>query len=66
MMSVAPDRLSPYQDEFYNALMDAHSDLSDANSQALNARLILLMANHIGELEVLKELINTARRYEDV
>ena len=42
-------------DDFYEALIEAHRGLSDAQSQVLNARLILLLANHIGDLEVLRE-----------
>jgi hypothetical protein len=49
-------------DALYTALIDAHADLTDAESQALNARLVLLLANHIGELAVLREAIETARR----
>ena len=48
-------------DDFYEALIDAHRGLSDAQSQALNARLILLLANHIGDLEVLREALALAR-----
>jgi len=47
-------------DDFYQHLIDAHRDLSDAQSQKLNARLILLMANHIGDLAVLREAIAAA------
>ncbi|MDH3760546.1 MAG: DUF2783 domain-containing protein, partial [Gammaproteobacteria bacterium] len=46
--------------DFYQQLIDAHRDLSDAQSQKLNARLILLLANHIGDLEVLREAIRAA------
>lgn len=62
-MTIYPDRLSPNQDDVYNALMDAHEGLSDADSQALNARLVLLMANQIGDPATLKDLITTARSY---
>ncbi len=62
-MSVMQDRLSPNQDDFYSALIGAHDGLSDVESQALNARLILLMANRIGDLEVLTEIIETAQEY---
>jgi Protein of unknown function (DUF2783) len=48
-------------DDFYEALIEAHRGLSDAESQALNARLILLLANHIGDLEVLREALTLAR-----
>ena len=40
-------------DDFYEALIDAHRDLSPAASDALNARLVLLLANHIGSQRVL-------------
>ena len=49
-------------DDFYEALIDAHRDLSDEQSQQLNARLVLLLANHIGELAVLQEALAAARR----
>jgi hypothetical protein len=48
-------------DAFYTALVDAHADLTEAESQALNARLVLLLANHIGELAVLREALARAR-----
>jgi len=48
-------------DDFYEALIDAHRDLSPADSHALNARLVLLLANHIGTVEVLKQALIAAR-----
>jgi hypothetical protein len=60
MLNTAPNLASP--DEFYEALIDAHRDLGDAQSQQLNARLVLLLANHIGDLAVLKEALAAARR----
>ena len=48
-------------DDFYEALIDAHRDLAPADSHALNARLVLLLANHIGALAVLKEALVAAR-----
>lgn len=48
-------------DDFYELLIEAHRDLSDAHSQALNARLILLLANHIGDVRVLQEALIAAR-----
>jgi hypothetical protein len=47
---------------FYTALIDAHAGLTEAESQAFNARLVLLLANHIGELAVLREAIEAARK----
>ncbi len=49
-------------DEFYEQLIDAHNGLSDEQSEALNARLILLLANHIGDLKVLREALQAARQ----
>jgi Protein of unknown function (DUF2783) len=48
-------------DDFYEALIDAHRDLSSDDSHALNARLVLLLANHIGSLDVLKHALVLAR-----
>ena len=52
-------------DTFYEALMDAHQGLSEDQSHLLNARLILVMANHIGDLEVLKQAIQLAKDHLD-
>ncbi|MBU9369889.1 DUF2783 domain-containing protein [Burkholderia multivorans] len=49
-------------DAFYEALIDMHRDLSDADGQLVNAKLILLLANHIGDLDVLREAMALARR----
>jgi Protein of unknown function (DUF2783) len=49
-------------DDFYEALIRAHEGLSDAESHTLNARLVLILANHIGDLTVLREALALARR----
>lgn len=49
-------------DEFYEQLIEAHNGLTDEQSEALNARLILLLANHIGDLKVLREALSAARQ----
>lgn len=49
-------------DDFYEALIEAHRDLSDEQSERVNARLILLLANHIGDTAVIKEALALARR----
>lgn len=49
-------------DDFYDALLRAHHGLTDAQSELLNARLLLLLANHIGELAVLRAAIDLARQ----
>jgi Protein of unknown function (DUF2783) len=48
-------------DDFYDALIQAHRDLSDEQSAMLNAKLILLLANHIGDMEVIREALELAR-----
>lgn len=48
-------------DAFYEALIDIHGGLTEAQSHALNARLVLLLANHIGQQAVLLEALATAR-----
>ncbi len=49
-------------DDFYEALIDSHRDLDAAASHALNARLVLLLANHIGRLDVLRQALAAARQ----
>jgi hypothetical protein len=49
-------------DALYAAILAAHEGLSEADSVALNARLVLLLANHIRDREVLDEALATARR----
>jgi hypothetical protein len=51
-------------DDFYEALINAHQDLSIEESQAFNARLVLLLANHIGSFQVLQEALQAARKME--
>ena len=48
-------------DAFYEELVAAHRGLSDADSGALNARLVLLLANHIGDAAVLRAALRAAR-----
>ena len=47
-------------EDFYAALNAAHEGLSKAESDALNARLILILANHIGDHDVLEEALAAA------
>ena len=51
-------------DDFYEALIDMHRDLDDAQSALVNAKLVLLLANHVGDLDVLRAAMAAAR--EDV
>ena len=48
-------------DPFYEALIETHRDLDEAQSHALNARLVLLLANHIGRQDVLLQALQAAR-----
>jgi hypothetical protein len=48
-------------DDFYQALIDTHRDLTDAQSQMVNAKLILLLSNHIGDMHVLRQAMALAR-----
>lgn len=50
----------PDADGFYAELLAAHKGLSEAESQALNARLILILANHIGDRKALTEALRLA------
>jgi hypothetical protein len=49
-------------DAAYETLVEAHRNLPEAESAALNARLVLILANHVGDLEVLKEAIALAKK----
>jgi len=49
-------------DSFYEQLLDAHQGLSRDESELLNARLILLLANQVGDAEVLQQCIEAARQ----
>jgi hypothetical protein len=48
-------------DDYYEALISAHQGLDTAESHAMNARLVLLLSNHIGDLSVLQAALHIAR-----
>lgn len=48
-------------DDFYQFLIETHRDLTDEQSIAVNAKLILLLANHIGDRAILEEALTLAR-----
>jgi hypothetical protein len=48
-------------DGFYEALLDAHADLKPEQSVAYNARLILILANQIGDTKLLQRCIELAK-----
>lgn len=47
-------------DGFYAAIMQAHRDLTPEQSRRLDARLVLILANHIGDAAVLREALRLA------
>ena len=62
MLNAEPNIAAP--DDFYHELIDLHRDLTDEQSALVNAKLILLLANHIGDLVVLRAAFTAAR--EDI
>ena len=50
----------PDPDGFYDELLAAHEGLTKDESDAFNARLILTLANHIGDREVLRQALEAA------
>ena len=59
MLNIEPNIAAP--DDFYQELIDLHRDLTDEQSALVNAKLILLLANHIGDRAVLSEAMANAR-----
>ena len=58
-LNIEPNLGAP--DDFNEALIDMHRDLTPQQSQLVNAKLILLLANHVGDLTVLREAMAHAR-----
>jgi hypothetical protein len=56
-----PDSVASRADDIYEALLRAHAGLSDPDSAALNARLILLLANEVGDADRVLAAIVAAR-----
>ena len=52
----------PAPDDFYQELVDMHRNLSAKQSALVNAKLILLLANHVGDIAVLREAMRAARQ----
>ncbi|OIQ80809.1 hypothetical protein GALL_374310 [mine drainage metagenome] len=59
-----PVQPSPYghmaADAFYAELLQAHEGLSETQSALLDAKLVLLLANHVGDLQVLRAVLRAA------
>ncbi len=53
--------MGTHGDDLYAALIAAHEGLTDAQSERLNARLVLLLMNHFGDRAVIEEAIRVAR-----
>lgn len=58
-LNIEPNLAEP--DDFYEALIDLHRDLAPAESALVNAKLILLLSNHIGDAGVLRDAMARAR-----
>ncbi|MGI9026393.1 MAG: DUF2783 domain-containing protein [Burkholderiaceae bacterium] len=48
-------------DDFYELLIDTHRDMTREESELVNCKLILLLANHVGDLDVLRDAMTRAR-----
>ena len=55
------DQLGPHGDTIYAALMQAHEGLTETQSHALNARLVLILMNEVGDADRLRALLDMAR-----
>ena len=62
MTALVTDSHFPDPDRAYRALIEAHRGLSEEESAALNSRLVLILANHIGDQAVLQEALALAKR----
>ena len=61
-MALSTSSNFPKPDEAFRAIVEAHRGLSDEQSADFDAALVLILANHIGDLGVLQEAIALARR----
>jgi len=61
-MALSTDSNFAKPDDAFRAVVEAHRGLSDAESADLDAALVLILANHIGDIGVLREAIALARR----
>ncbi|KQT14478.1 MAG: DUF2783 domain-containing protein [Bradyrhizobium sp.] len=49
-------------DDAFRAIVEAHRGLTEEQSADFDAALVLILANHIGDIDVLREAIGLARR----
>jgi hypothetical protein len=59
-MKLSLDAKFPDPDKAYRAIVEAHRGLTDAQSAALNAKLVLILANHCGDMAVLEDALKLA------
>ena len=64
-MALSTSSNFPRPDDALRAVVEAHRGLSDEQSANLDATLVLILANHIGDLDVLREAIALALRRMD-
>jgi hypothetical protein len=57
-LNTSPNMANP--DDFYALLLEAHAGKSAEESNVINTKLVLLLANHIGDLSILKEAVQHA------
>lgn len=62
MIDIGKDNLGARGDDIYDLLMQAHTGLSAEDSARLSARLVLLLANAVGDYETLKAIIARAMK----
>jgi hypothetical protein len=62
-LNTAPNMSNP--DDFYALLLEAHAGKSAEESNVINTKLVLLLANHIGDLSILKEAVQHAAKSTD-
>jgi Protein of unknown function (DUF2783) len=61
MLDIGKDKLGQHGDDIYDLLMAAHAGLSLADSAKLNARLVLLLINAVGDEATLRTIIARAK-----
>ncbi len=62
MTALLTESRFPDPDQAYRTLIEAHRGLTDEDSAALNSRLVLILANHVGDQTVLREAIALAKQ----
>jgi hypothetical protein len=61
-MALSTQSNFPDPDAAYRMIVEAHRGLDDETSAALDAALVLILANHIGDLDLLSEAVALAKR----